>query len=292
MTYGNLMKLTNFSKNKLLQKVIYLFINLYLLSLLIFVTCKEVFTLDSNFISALGSILSAGATAFATFVAVILFKEWKKQARYLDCIKLIRKIKKEIQNYCDEVSKKRDFFSYQEYFISMARTKMMENNFEEHDVGIFSGQEKHDACANFLKSISSISITLEALIEVIDELSVYLDEDLSSLKELIREYNNNILEELQLAHTKLMQFIGGAGTLPDSTIQKTVDFNDLLLAQTILQVGYKMDKASLKSDAQEKFKKYLNGSNQEVTFSYDGVLSERKNEIITYIDQVRINYIE
>lgn len=63
-------------KKELYFKVLFYCINAYLISLLVYVTCKYVFSLDVNHISALGSILSAGATFLATVVAVLLYNDW------------------------------------------------------------------------------------------------------------------------------------------------------------------------------------------------------------------------
>ncbi len=99
--------------------ILFFAINTYLISLLVFVTCKEVFSLDSNYISALGSIISAFATFFAAFVAVVLFREWKKQARYLESVKLINKIKLQIKYLFNEVENKRNLHEYQSYIMGV-----------------------------------------------------------------------------------------------------------------------------------------------------------------------------
>lgn len=90
-------------KKEIFIKLLFGAVIAYLVSLLLFVTCKHVFSLDANYLSALGSILSAGATFFAAFTAWLLFTDWRGGEHFGNKLKLLQESINACGDLCDEL---------------------------------------------------------------------------------------------------------------------------------------------------------------------------------------------
>ena len=80
-------------KKTILFQILFGLVITYLAALLVFVTCKHVFIMNKDDLSIFASILSAGATVFAAFVAYLLYDNWqdiyKKNLEKEACIKAL-----------------------------------------------------------------------------------------------------------------------------------------------------------------------------------------------------------
>lgn len=268
---------------------------IYLFSILFwFYTCASGDILESlkESLSTTSSFFGGITTLIAAYVAVQIFKEWKKQARYLDSIKLISRIKKQIKKCFYEINNKRNFFIYQEYYVDLGRKLVQEGNFDNFHTGILSGPEKAQEVLKFKDSLYPIDESFEELNELVEELSTYLDVDPTSFLSLINQNKENTIVEITTAHTKLMQFIVGSGTLPNPQFPKTVDIDDLQYAQTILQQAYMMDSTSVKHTVRNDIKNILIDEQESKFFLYDNVLKRREDEILNTIKGIRNRYVE
>ncbi|WP_394556893.1 hypothetical protein [Acinetobacter baumannii] len=285
------MRIKNLKKNELFLFILFLAINAYLFSLLVFVTCKEIFNLDSNFISALGSIISAFATFFAALVAVVLFKEWKKQARYLESVKLINKIKLQIKYLFNEVENKRNLHEYQSYIMGLIGESLQKKDaFGEVNKRILTGQQRFEEFNRFRETLKPIFNNINELNILIEELATYLDKDLSNLLEINNLEFKGIIKELEFAYIDLFLFL--VESHPGYPSQKTIDNLDIRLANTILSPHSNLSIEFLKSDKYIKYEKHFLIINNGSFFSYDEVLKDREEKFLITLSQVRKDHIE
>lgn len=285
------MSIKNFKKNEFLLYILFFAINTYLISLLVFVTCKEVFSLDSNYISALGSIISAFATFFAAFVAVVLFREWKKQARYLESVKLINKIKLQIKYLFNEVENKRNLHEYQSYIMGVIGESLQKKDaFGEVNKRILTGQQRLEEFNRFRETLKPIFNNINELNILIEELATYLDKDLSNLLEINNLEFKGIIKELESAYIDLFLFL--VESHPGYPSQKTIDNLDIRLANTILSPHSNLSIEFLKSDKYIKYEEHFLIINNGSFFSYDEVLKDREEKFLITLSQVRKDHIE
>ncbi|WP_098721579.1 hypothetical protein [Acinetobacter baumannii] len=264
----------------------------YSVVLLLYYSLKLLGEKDPDYISAFGSILSALATVFASIVAIFIFKSWKKQARYLDAVKLISDIKFKLKNQYQEINKIRVFFDYQNYFIVLATETHKERRYNEFDTGIISAKERLEEANKFRNSISYISNEKENLNQDINRLANYLQIDLSRIIDKNNDFIDMTINEIADCYTDLMCFIVGTGTLPETKLLKTVDRQDLNFAQSILQVNNIQDINYLKETSYKKFENHLILKEGSVFFSYDKVLKDREQSILDMIESTRSKHIE
>ncbi|MFV5485972.1 hypothetical protein [Acinetobacter baumannii] len=264
----------------------------YSLALLGYSSIKILGGESADYISAFGSILSAIATILASIVAIFIFNSWKKQARYLEAIKLVSDIKSKLRNQYQEINKIRDFFNYQKYFIDLANETIRERKYNESDTGIISARERLDETIKFVNLISFIENEKENLNKDINRLSNYLHIDLSYIVDKNDNFIDIIKKEIIDSYTDLMCFIVGNGTIPKSNIPRNVDNQDLYLAQCILQVNSIQNINSLKINSYNKFEDHLILKEGSVFFSYDKVLQNREQSVLQIIESIRSKYIE
>ncbi len=127
----------------------------YAAAILIYYTLKA-FDHSADFISAFGSILSAIAAFFTAFVAVFIFAKWKKQAIYLDGIKVIKEINIEIKNIFLNLEQLRKFHNYNSQYRDLAFRLRSERTFSEHDLGLMTGEEKLKEISRFQEMFAPI----------------------------------------------------------------------------------------------------------------------------------------
>lgn len=285
-------------KNELFLEVLFYGVNTYLLALLVYVTGKYVFTLKSDELSALGSIVSASATFFAALVAVLIFKEWKKQARYMDSLKLIAKINLETNNLFHQINSKRSYFTYESYYRDKSLELIHSKSFNEGDTGLIHASERSKEICKFKESLHSINYSFSEIKNTLEELSAFINQDLSNEKESIETLVNETLKDLVDAYTSIMLFFVGGGTIPNSSYPKSADENDLRFASNVLGDSSPCLISHMKSSKQQAFKNYLkefnnNYSGQKIiTFAYNDVLDERKAKIVNIVKLARDRYVE
>ncbi|MGL2989748.1 hypothetical protein ACSVHR_06020 [Acinetobacter nosocomialis] len=264
----------------------------YSLALLIYSSMKILGGEKAEYISAFGSILSAFATISASIVAIFIFNRWKKQARYLDAIKLVTNIKSKLRDQYQEINKIRDFFNYQQYFINLAHETLRERQYNECETAIISVPERLEESKRFINSISYIKVEKEKLNKDIRTLANYLQIDLSNIIDKNNNFIDIIIKELDDSYIKLMCFIVGTGTRPNSKTAKTVDNQDLYFAQCILQVNNKTNINLIKEISYKEYNDNLIIKEETRFFSYDKVLNDREQRILKMIESIRSKYIE
>ncbi|MFV5660739.1 hypothetical protein VXR58_11080 [Acinetobacter pittii] len=286
------MGIKKLKKNELFLYILFLAINSYLFSLLVFVTCKEILRLDSNYISALGSIISAFATFFAAFVAVVLFREWKKQARYLESIKLINKIKSQLKLAFQIVNERRVFFEYNLHFIDLIGNAIFKkDHFGEVNKRILTGQERMQEFNKFKNTLIPIKERIEELDKLIEELSTYLDKDLNSLSGVIEKIKG-IPKELNYAYNTSLLFAIETNKIIEYPSPKTITQNQFEFAHKILATDSFMLASNLEPKIQEKYKEYLINEDNQLIFSYDYYLKEIEQLFLNVLSEIRKDYIE
>lgn len=264
----------------------------YSLALLLYCSLKTWVEADANYISAFGSILSAFSTIFASIVAIFIFNSWKKQARYLDAIKLVSDIKSKLRDQYQEINKIRDFFNYQQYFINLANETLRERQHNEYETSIISAPERQKEAQKFINSMTYINIEKENLNKDIRRLANYIQIDLSNIIDKNNNFIDTIIKELDNSYTNLMCFIVGTGTIPNSKLPKLVDNQDLYFAQCILQVNNMININSIKVTSYNEYNDHLILKEGTRFFSYDKVLFDREQSILQIIESIRSKYIE
>lgn len=268
----------------------------YAVTLLSYFTLK-VFNHGAEYISAFSSMLSAVGTFFAAFVAVFLFSKWKKQAIYLDAIKLISQLNLGIQSIFEELELLRQVHNYEQYF-NQIKDLNASRVYGEHDSGILSGEElqreKNKFCDNFIPIMKKKDLVIERF----EELGTYLDYDLKDEKIEVFSHIKSVEDDIFGAYVQLMQSHLGVGSLQNSIFKSDIQPHDILYINSVLG-SLNILVEHLSPFNKEKYSAYfkkidhmIRDVETNIFFNYDDFIIATKNNIRLIIKKIRDDHLE
>lgn len=257
----------------------------------------KIFNHDANFISAFGSIFSAIAAFFTAFVAIYLFSKWKKQAIYLDGIKVIKEINIEIKNIFLNLDNLRRFHDYNNQYRDLAFKLRSERKFSEHHLGLMTGEEKLDEILKFKEMFISVDYHQNNLKRLFDELEDLTNQETKNYIKYVDEILNSIKQDFIQAYTLLMQYWVGIGTI-DVNHTNHVTSEDILFINSVLGNQIILTQ-HLSHENIEKYKYYFKTHDIPIdegitmtSFTYNDVMQDRKESIFRKVKDFRNKHLE